>query len=87
MNFAPPPPRPPPTDVEELTAAVVALALLTLDEVNVLRQWITAFKAAVAASSSLADLRTRVAALPNTPDRTRRQLLDATRDKLNDGSV
>lgn len=75
------PPRVP-TDVEELSRAVVALALLSLDELNGLRQWIAGFKIAVAAATSLADLKTRVAALPNTPDRTRRQLLDAVRARL-----
>lgn len=77
--------NPPPvlTDVEALSRAVVALALLSLDEINSLRQWIAGFRSAVAAAS-LADLKTRVAALPNTPDRTRRQLLDAVRAKLVD---
>jgi hypothetical protein len=48
-----------------------------MDEVNNLRGWIVSFKAATAASSSLADLKTRVAALPNMPDRTTNQLVTA----------
>lgn len=43
---------------------------LVVDEINLLREWITAFKAAVAASTSLSNLQTRVAALPDVPDRT-----------------
>jgi hypothetical protein len=71
-------------DIEQLGAAVVALALLSLDEINVLRQWIVSFTAATAAASSLANLQARVAALPNVPDRTRAQLLAAVRAKLTD---
>ena len=47
-----------------------ALVKVLLDENNTLRQWITSFKTQVAASSNLADFKTRVAALPSTPDRT-----------------
>lgn len=46
---------------------------LLVDELNVLRQWITDFKAATAAAASLAALKTGVAALPNTPQRTYQQ--------------
>lgn len=75
---------PPPADVEVLSGAVVALALLTLDEINLLREWVAAFNATVAAAASLADLKTRIAALPILPDRTRAQLLRAVRAKLAD---
>lgn len=85
--FVRPAPPPPLTDRQIIGDIVAALALLTLEEINVLRQWITSFKAAVAASTSLADLRTRVAALSNTPDRTRTQLLSAVTAKLSDGSL
>lgn len=87
VTFTPPADPSPLTDVEELTAAVVALALLTLDEINNLRQWVASFKAATAAATSLADLKTRVAALPNMPDRTRQQLINAVKAKISDGSV
>lgn len=53
-----------------------------LDEVNGLRQWITSFKAATAASSSLADLKNRVAALGNMPDRTAAQARAAIFSKI-----
>lgn len=86
-TFFPPTPPPASTDVEELHATVVALALVILDAVNDLRQWDAGLKAAFAANATIAPLRTAVAALPNMPDRTRRQLLDAVRAKLNDGSV
>jgi hypothetical protein len=51
--------------------------LVTMDELNALRQWITSFKAATAAATTLADLKTRVAALANTPDRTAAQIKPA----------
>ncbi len=56
---------------------VRAELLVTMDELNTLRQWVTTFKAAVAAASTLADLKTRVAALANLPDRTAAQIKPA----------
>lgn len=58
-----------------------AIALTLLDEINLLREWIASFKAAVAASTSLANLQTRVAALPDMPDRTVQQAIQAVRTK------
>lgn len=49
----------------DLPTALRAVALAAGDGDNVLRDWITQFKAAVAAATSLANLQTRVAALPN----------------------
>lgn len=86
-TFSPPPPPAPLTDVEELEARTVALALVTLDAINEIRQWLAALKTASASNATLANLRTAIAALPNTPDRTRRQLLDAVKGKISDGSV
>ncbi len=63
--------------------AVVALAI---DEINTLREWIVSFQAAVAAASSLANLQTRVAALPNLPDRTLAQAKTAFIAKVNSGT-
>jgi hypothetical protein len=59
-----------------------ALAVTTLGEVNDLRQWIAAFKVQVAAATSLANLQTRVAALPAMPDRTKAQLIAAIKNKI-----
>lgn len=64
-----------------------AVMLVLLDEVNALRGWLASFKAAVAASTSLADLKTRVAALPNTPDRTATQARNAVLARIDDGSA
>lgn len=50
-----------------------AIVKLTVDELNVLRDWIMQFKAAVAGAATLAALKTAVAALPNTPARTYQQ--------------
>ncbi len=62
---------------------VVAIAI---DEINILREWIVAFKAATAAASSLANLQTRVAALPDLPDRTLAQAKSAFIAKVNSGT-
>lgn len=59
-----------------------AAALVVLDRVNELREWLTAFKAATAAATSLANLQTRVAALPNTPDYTAAQIKTAVQNKI-----
>ena len=72
------------TDVEALEARTIALALVVLDAVNELRQWDAALKAAFANNATIANLRTAVAALPNTPDRTRAQLIAAVRAKLSE---
>ena len=68
----------------KLTRAVV---LITMDEINNLRQWVMSFKAAVAAATTLADLKTRVAALSDTPDRTTAQLKTAVENKINAGTA
>ena len=54
-----------------------AFGLAAHKENNALRSWITDFKAAIAAASSLADLQSRIAGLPDTPNRTVQQLLNA----------
>jgi hypothetical protein len=59
-----------------------AIILATVDELNALRQWITSFKAAMAAATTFADLKTRVAALASTPDRTSVQVKAAISAKL-----
>jgi hypothetical protein len=64
-----------------------AIVLTLVDEINLLRQWITSFKAAVAASSSLANLQTRVAALASVPDRTPVQAKTAITNKIDSGAA
>ncbi len=63
-----------------------AIAALAIDEINTLREWIVSFQAAVAAATSLANLQTRVAALPNLPDRTLAQAKIAFIAKVNGGT-
>lgn len=63
---------------------VRAIVKLTVDELNILRGWLTSFKAEVAAAANLTDLKNRVAALPNTPERTYTQARTAI-DTLIDG--
>lgn len=64
-----------------------SVLLVAVDEINNLRQWLTSFKAAVAAATTLADLKTRVAALPNTPDRTPAQAKAAILNKMGSGDA
>lgn len=64
-----------------------AVAAVLVDEINSLRQWLASFKAEVAAATSLADLKTRVAGLPNMPDRTLAQAKTAIENKLDSGTV
>ena len=62
-----------------------SIAKLIVDEINALRQWIVSFKVEVAAATSLADLKTRVASLPDMPDRTLAQAKTAYKTLI-DGS-
>jgi len=59
-----------------------AIAFAVLDGVNNLRAWLVDFKASVAAATSLATLKTNVAALPNLPEITRQQMITAVKSKL-----
>ncbi len=72
------------TDAE--ARAYRAIAALTIDELNALREWIVSFQAAVAAATSLANLQTRVAALPNLPDRTLAQARSSFIARVNSGT-
>lgn len=54
-----------------------AVALVTLDEVNLLRDWVTQFAAAVAGATTYAAFKTAVASLPKLPQRTAVQARNA----------
>lgn len=60
-------------DQQAQNVALRATVKLLVDELNILRGWVADFKAATAAAGSLAALKTGVAALPNTPQRTYQQ--------------
>jgi len=75
------------TDVDYEAKALRALVAVLLDEVNALRQWLASFKVEVAAATNLADLKTRVATLPATPDRTLAQAKTAILNKVDGGTV
>jgi hypothetical protein len=64
-----------------------AVADAARDSDNSMRAWITSFKAAVAAATNLADLKTRVAALPALPAITNAQLVTAISSRIDDGTV
>lgn len=76
------------TDKSDKLKLLRATAGLTIDELNVIRQWITDFKVQVAAATTLADLKTRVAGItPNLPARTQAQAITAIKSKVNAGTV
>lgn len=72
---------------DEAIMASRAVTLAALDEINSLRAWLVSFKAAVAASSTLANLKTQVAALPGMPVRTNQQLRTVITTAINNGSA
>ncbi len=71
----------------DLPLALRAFASITVDEINILRQWITSFKTQVSLATTLADLKTRVAGLPTVNDRTLSQLKTAIQSRIDDHSV
>ncbi len=76
--------------VDELSPEGVRLRaalLVIMEEMNLLRGWLASFKSEVAAATNLADLKTRVATLPATPDRTASQLKTAIKNKIYAGNA
>lgn len=71
------------TEIEdEGTKTDRSIALTAMDEINLLRDWITQFKLAVANAGTLAALKTNVAALPNLPQRTPAQVKAAVINRM-----
>ncbi len=66
--------------------ALRGMGVVQVDEINLLRDWIMDFKAAVAAATTLADLKTRVANLANLPDRTITQYKSAVLSQIDGGA-
>ena len=75
------------TNVAADWKALRGAAAVLVDEINLLREWNTGLASAVAAASSLADLKTRVALLPALPDRTLAQAKTAIQNKITSGVV
>lgn len=61
---------------------LIAFADILVSEFNILRQWEMEFKNEVAAATSLANLQSRVATLPDLPDRTLAQLKTAILNRI-----
>lgn len=72
---------------DNLSLVLRATAALLVDELNALRQWNTGLAAAVAAATSLADLKARVALLPALPNRTLAQAVAAVQADITAGSA
>jgi len=64
-----------------------AIVLLSKDEVNHIREWLTSFKVEVASATSLNDLKTRVGKLPAMPNRTSEQAKTALQNILSSGQA
>jgi hypothetical protein len=71
----------------QLAALVRAVVLLVLDEFNLHTTAVDAILSAVAAATSLADLKTRVALITALPIRTKGQLITALTTKISAGSA
>jgi hypothetical protein len=63
--------------------ALRAVVLTALDEVNILRDWVTQFKAATAGAATLAAFKTAVAGLPSLNQRTPAQAKNALSARIN----
>jgi hypothetical protein len=64
-----------------------ALADILKDEINIVRAWTVSLKAAIASASTLAQVKTNVAALDTLNARTLAQLKTAIQNRIDDGSV
>jgi len=62
---------------------MTAFSDILKDEFNILRDWITQFKVEVAAAANLGDLKTRIAGMPDLPDRNLAQLKSAIQNRIN----
>jgi hypothetical protein len=67
------------SDLEQAIVIQKGVAFCTMDQLNLLRAWITDYKAAVSNSTSLANMQTRVAALPSFAPITTNGLKTAVR--------
>lgn len=70
-----------------LARLLVAEALVLKDQLNNLRDWLTDFKAHVATATTLAQLKTLVATLPNLPQFDSSDIITALTNKLNSGDA
>jgi hypothetical protein len=68
--------------VDLVESVLRQVVVMTLGEINILRQWIVDFQVEVAAATNLNDLKTRIAGLPNLPDRTFAQIKTQLRNNL-----
>lgn len=69
-------------DGSDFQRLCVGIVLSAMDALNTERQWITDFKAAVAASTSLANLQTRVAAIAAPAQITQSAIVTAVKAKI-----
>lgn len=70
--------------IENYDKLVKAFALLTLDQINNIREWLENFKIEVSQSTSLADFKTRVASLSAMPSFSVEQFRNAIKNKYNE---
>ncbi|NIT58334.1 MAG: hypothetical protein GWN00_19535 [Aliifodinibius sp.] len=70
------------SQIDNLESVMRQLTVLTMNEINTIRQWLMSFKAEVAAATSFADLQSRIASLIDLPDRTLQQIRTQLRNNL-----
>lgn len=72
----------------QATAKVERAVILTIiDELNNIRQWLTALKAANNTATTYATLKTGISGLSNMPDRTSAQAKTAVQNKITAGDA
>jgi hypothetical protein len=73
--------------IRENEILIRAVAAVTADEINLIREWLTTFKAQTALATNLANFQSRVAGLGNMPERTLAQVRAAVLAKIDAGAV
>lgn len=72
---------------EDTPLLLRALADIIKDEINIVRAWTVSFKAEVAAATTLADLKARVATLPTLNARNLAQLKTEIKTRIDSGTI
>lgn len=75
------------TMVEANAMLLRALSEVAKDEINILRDWDRSLKTAVAAATTLAQLKTNIAALPTLNDRTTQMIRNEILNRISNGSA
>lgn len=72
--------------IDDVESIIRQMVVSIVRELNIVRNWTVDFKAEVASATSLGDLQSRVAGLPDLPDRTVAQFKAQIRSDLGNGT-